>query len=144
MLEFFTANWATVLLSLITAGALAFCRWSWKQATTYKNLLKEKEDERLDDLIDTKLEPIVKDIEQLREYIRKTDEKETYKIDLIVSSYRFRLIQLCKVYLKQGHMTQEQYDQLVEFYKVYVGLGGNGQAKQYYDKTIELPIREDE
>jgi hypothetical protein len=33
---------------------------------------------------------------------------------------------------------------LVEFYKVYVGLGGNGQAKQYYDKTIELPIREDE
>ncbi len=38
-------------------------------------------------------------------------------------------------------MTQDQYDQLTEFYKLYHSLGGNGQAKEYYEKTMELEIR---
>ena len=41
-------------------------------------------------------------------------------------------------------MTQKQYDQLVEFYKLYVGLGGNGQAKEYYEKAMVLEIRDAE
>ena len=40
-------------------------------------------------------------------------------------------------------MTQDEYDQLTEFYKLYTGLGGNGQGEDYYNKTIRLPIRED-
>ena len=38
-------------------------------------------------------------------------------------------------------MTQEQYDQLSEFYRIYSGLGGNGQAKEYYELALELPIK---
>jgi hypothetical protein len=30
-------------------------------------------------------------------------------------------------------------EQLTEFYKLYTGLGGNGQAKVYYEKAIALP-----
>ena len=60
---------------------------------------------------------------------------------LIISYYRYRLIALCKLYLRQGYMTESQYDQLTEFYKLYHGLGGNGQAKEYYEKAIELPIK---
>ena len=63
-------------------------------------------------------------------------------MNLIVASYRFRLIQLCKIYLKQRYITQDQYDQLTEFYKVYEGLGGNGQAKDYYEKAVRLEIRD--
>lgn len=63
-------------------------------------------------------------------------------MNLIVASYRFRLIQLCKIYLKQKYLTQDQYDQLTEFYKVYEGLGGNGQAKEYYEKAVRLEIRD--
>lgn len=37
-------------------------------------------------------------------------------------------------------MTQEQYDQLSEFFKVYELLGGNGQAKALFERAIELPI----
>ena len=48
---------------------------------------------------------------------------------------------MCRLYLKQGFITQDQYDQLTEFYKLYVALGGNGQAKQYYERTIQLEIR---
>lgn len=76
--------------------------------------------------------------------MRKTKETEQAHIDLIVSSYRFRLIQLCKIYIRQKYITQDQYDQLTEFYKVYVGFGGNGQAKEYYEKAIALPFAEKE
>lgn len=144
MIEFISTNWAAVLLSLITAGALAFCKWAYKQMNTYKKLLEEKDMQLFDDTIDKKLEPIIEDIEELRDYVRQVDKSEDYKINLIISSYRFRLVQLCKIYLKQGYMTQDQYDQLTEFYKVYEGLGGNGQAKQYYEKTIILEIKEGE
>lgn len=141
MLQFFAENWASILLSLVTAGALAFCRWSWKQMKTYRSLLDEKEQNQIDDKIETKLEPIVDEIEQLRNYIRGIDIEENRKLGLIIASYRYRLVQLCKLYLKQGYMTQDQFEQLSEFYKLYHGLGGNGQAEEYYDKTRALPIK---
>ena len=141
MFQFFAENWASILLSLVTAGALAFCRWSWKQMKTYRSLLDEKEQNQIDDKIETKLEPIVNEIEQLRDYIRGIDVEENRKLGLIIASYRYRLVQLCKLYLRQGYMTQDQFEQLSEFYKLYHGLGGNGQAEEFYDKTRALPIK---
>ena len=107
----------------------------------YKKMLQEKENNDIVELIDEKLKPIVEDIEELRTYIRKIEDKERQDLTLIIASYRFRLVQLCKIYIKQGYMTQDQYDQLTEFYKLYHSLGGNGQAKEYYEKTMELEIR---
>jgi hypothetical protein len=49
-------------------------------------------------------------MEELRKYVRQVDKDEKHKIKLIVQSYRFRLSQLCRLYLKQGYMTLEQYD----------------------------------
>ena len=130
-----------IVFGLISAGALAFCRHLYKQLKEYKSLLQEKRNDNLVDLIDEKLKPILDDIEELRAYIRKIEGKENRDLTLIISSYRFRLVQLCKIYIKQGYMTQDQYDQLTEFYKLYHSLGGNGQAKEYYEKTMELEIR---
>jgi hypothetical protein len=31
--------------------------------------------------------------------------EENRKLGLIIASYRYRLVQLCKLYLKQGYMT---------------------------------------
>ena len=130
-----------ILLSLVTAGALAFCKYLHRQLKNYKSLLEEKEQDKTDIVIDAHLEPIIADIEELRRYIINIDKEENRKMDLIISSYRYRLIALCKMYLRQGYMTESQYDQLTEFYKLYTGLGGNGQAKEYYEKAIELPIK---
>lgn len=141
MTEFFLANWSNILLSLISAGLLAFARWAWKQAKTYRKLLEDKERAEIDDRIDEKIAPVVQEIEALREYVRGVDLEEKRKLDLIIASYRYRLVQLCKLYLKQGYMTQEQFEQLSEFYKMYHGLGGNGQAEEFYDKTRALPIK---
>ena len=141
MATFIAEHWATILLSLITAGALAFCRSVWKQMKNYKKLLDEKEKDKMEEMIDHKIEPIIEDIEELRVYIRETQDIEKSHMKLIIASYRYRLIQLCKVYLKQGYMTEDQFDQLTEFYKLYTGLGGNGQAKEFFDKTCQLEIR---
>lgn len=138
--EFFIANWSTITLSLITAGLLAFCRWLWKQLKDYKDMLVEKEDEILNQTIEHKLEPIVQELENLREYARDNDMENQRKWNLVIASYKFRLVQLCSIYLNKGSMTQDQFDQLTEFYKMYSDLGGNGQAKEYYDKTLVLPI----
>lgn len=141
MFAFITEHIVEILFGLISAGALAFCRYLYKQLMAYKKMLQEKENNDIVELIDEKLKPIVEDIEELRTYIRKIEDKERQDLTLIIASYRFRLVQLCKIYIKQGYVTQDQYDQLTEFYKLYHSLGGNGQAKEYYEKTMELEIR---
>lgn len=141
MFAFITEHIVEILFGLISAGVLAFCRYLYKQLMAYKKMLQEKENNDIVELIDEKLKPIVEDIEELRTYIRKIEDKERQDLTLIIASYRFRLVQLCKIYIKQGYMTQDQYDQLTEFYKLYHSLGGNGQAKEYYEKTMELEIR---
>lgn len=142
-MDFLTTYGVEILLSLITAGALGFCKHLYKQASQYKTMIEEKEDAETSIIIDKKLEPIYEELEDLRAYIRDTETIEKSHMTLIIASYRFRLIQLCKELIKAQHMTQKEYDQLTEFYRVYVGLGGNGQAKEYYEKTMELPIVEE-
>ena len=142
MIEFLSKYGVELVMSLITTGALAFCKYMHSQKENYKKLLEEKDHDKLDDEIDEKLEPIVQEIEELRKYIREVDINENNRINLIIASYRFRLIQLCQIYLHQGYMTSNQYEQLSEFFKVYSGLGGNGQGKEYYEKAIELPVRD--
>ena len=141
MVEFLSKYGLELVMSLITAGALAFCKYMYGQMKNYKKLLEEKDHDELDDEIDKKLEPIVQEIEELRKYIREVDVNENNRMNLIIASYRFRLVQLCQIYLRQGYITSDQYEQLSEFFKVYSGLGGNGQAKAYYDKAMQLPVK---
>lgn len=141
MLTFVTEHLVEIFFGLVSAGALAFCKYLHSQLKNYKKLLEESKDTELEKTIDSRIEPIQKEIEELRQYIIDTKDIEKSHMQLIISSYKFRLVQLCKEYIKQGFMTQGQYDQLSEFYRVYSGLGGNGQAKEYYELALELPIR---
>lgn len=126
MWAFIAEHLVEIVFALISAGALAFCRYLYKQLRAYKQLLNDKKYEDLDDRIDEKLKPILDDIEEIRGYIRRTESKENRDLELIIASYRFRLVQLCKLYMKKGYMTQDEYDQLTEFFKLYSSLGGNG------------------
>lgn len=105
--------------------------------------MAEKENAKTEHMIEEKLEPIYEELEALRTYIRETESIEKTHMSLIIASYRFRLIQLCKEFIRQGYLTPQQYDQLNEFYRVYVGLGGNGQAQDYYNRAVSLSIYED-
>ena len=141
MLTFVTKHLLEIFFGLVSAGALAFCKYLHNRLKNYKKLLEENKDTELEKTIDSRIEPIQKEIEELRKYVMETKDIEKNHMQLIISSYKFRLVQLCKAYIKQGYMTQDQYDQLSEFYRVYSGLGGNSQAKEYYDLAQELPIR---
>lgn len=141
-MEFFINHMWEIFFGLVAAGALAFCKYLHSQLKNYKKLLDEKDNAELRKVILDELEPIVEEIHRLEKRLKACEEKEHDNIDLILQSYKFRLIQLCKTYLRQQYLTQAQYDQLNEFFKVYSGLGGNGQAEEYYDKAMALPIRE--
>lgn len=144
MLTFVTEHLVEILFGLVSAGALGVCKYFHSQLKNYKKLLEENENEELEKTIDSRIEPIQKEIEELRKYILDTKNIEKAHLDLILSSYKFRLVQLCKEYMRQGYMKQGQYDQLSEFYRIYSGLGGNGQAKEYYELAVDLPIKPDD
>lgn len=142
MLEFITTHLLEIIFGLISAGALAFCKHLHSKMKTYKKLTEEKENSTLDNTIETHIEPIRQEIEELRKYVLESNKIANNHMNVILASYRFRLTQLCKAYIQQGFMTNGEYEQLIEFYKVYTSLGGNGQAKTYYERAIQLPVHD--
>ncbi len=140
----FLAEWGLeILFGLISAAILGYAKWKGEKLkgklNTAETLIREKEKKELESSIETHLEPIYQELEDLRKYIRETKDIEKSHMSLIVASYRFRLVQLCKGFLNQGYITVDQRTQLDEFYKLYTGLGGNGQAKLYYEQCVALP-----
>ena len=140
----FLAEWGLELLfGLLSAIVLGYAKFKGdklkKELDTAKQLTEEKKKQEVEDSIESHVEPIYQELEDLRKYIRDTKNIEQSHMNLIIASYRFRLVQLCKGFLNQGYMTMEQRTQLDEFYKLYTGLGGNGQAKIYYEQCINLP-----
>ena len=70
-------------------------------------MMHAKEATKTEQMVEEKLEPIYEELEALRTYIRETESIEKVHMSLIIASYRFRLIQLCKLYLKQEYMTED-------------------------------------
>ena len=138
------AEWGLeILFALISAIVLGYAKYKGdklkKERDEARQLIEDKKKKEMEQSIEVKLEPIYEELEELRRYIRETKDIEKSHMNLIVASYRFRLIQLCKGFLNQGYMTMDQRTQLDEFYTLYTGLGGNGQAKIYYEQCINLP-----
>lgn len=142
MSSFIAEHFIEILFGLISAGLLAFCKHIYSQMNTYKKLAEHEKKENLEKTIDEHLEPIKQELNKLRDYTLNLESQEKERMNLILTSYKFRLVQLCEIYLRKGVLTYSEYEQLNEFYKVYSGLGGNGQGKEYYEKTIKLPIQQ--
>lgn len=142
MLDFVIKYWVEFALGLVAAGLGAFCKHLMKERKQYQELMKQEELKKQDAHLEEKISPIVDDIEQIRTYLRNLETADAKKFDIIISSYRFRLCQLCKLYMEKQYMTSGEYEQLNEFYKMYTELGGNGQAKEWYDKVKVLPVHD--
>lgn len=145
----FLAQWGLdLLLALAAAGITAYFKYQSnelkKKLQAYEQQQVAERTAKTEHMVEEKLEPIYEELEALRTYIRETESIEKTHMSLIIASYRFRLIQLCKEFIRQEYLTPAQYDQLNEFYRVYTGLGGNGQAQQYYERAVALPIRNPE
>lgn len=152
----FLSEWGSqIVLSLVIAALTYVLNKNMKakdeSMKQYQELLAKEADDKTKKEIDVQLEPIYKELEDIRKYILSLQEKEDKDLEdikgnfkLIIASYKYRLVQLCKEFLKQGFMYQYQYDQLNEFYTLYHKLGGNGQGTSYYEKVCnELKVRPD-
>lgn len=163
-MEILTEYGIEIFFGLVSAGLLAWCKSLFAQ----KKKLEEKEKEDLNRLhrqmILDEIEPIVEELKILKDRIDKglidakheadmthaqmykdlevITKKNDKNLELIINSYKYRLIQLCKTHLRDGYITQDEFDQITEMYKLYHGLGGNGQAQEYYDRVMELDIVE--
>lgn len=142
MWDFVVKYWVEFALGLVASGLGLFCKHLMAERKRYKILAKAEEQKKQDAHMDEKLTPILDDIEEIRKYLRNIQSEDSRKFDIIIASYRFRLCQLCKIYLNRGYMTSAEYEQLNEFYKTYTGLGGNGAAKEWYDKVKVLPVHD--
>ena len=153
--------WEQILehaIDFLFAGLSAFMAWMTRTVIKERKQLKKEEEERIANqtktMIQQELRPVIEELHRLEKQIQDAKAQEKSDIEklqtefdkdvgCILASYKFRLIQLCIGYLKQGYMTTDQFNQLSEFYKVYHGLNGNGQAQEYYERAIKLPIKDD-
>lgn len=92
--------------------------------------------------VSKQIDPLVEEISEVKKRIEEYEAAFQLQIESILSSYRYRLMFLCRQYLERGSMTSEELEQLTEFFKVYSDLGGNGKAKMMYERTLELPIKD--
>ena len=104
------AEWGVeVFFAILTASVVGYAKWHGKklrdEIEEAKRLVEKQEKEKIEEMIEIELEPVYKELEDLRKYIRETENLEKTHMNLIIASYRFRLIQLCKGFLAQGYIT---------------------------------------
>ena len=98
----------------------------------------------------TRLNPMQDEIEHLKDDIteilnnlkeqgielQNIHEKEELLAHETRCAWRYRIRQLCHAYLARGYISFDEYSQLQEMYNIYQAIGGNGQTKELYDKTV--------
>lgn len=66
-----------------------------------------------------------------------------YVRDGLLAILHDRIYQACNFYIKQGWVDVQGLRNLEYMYKPYAAMGGNGTAKQLYERVKDLPIKEE-
>ena len=62
---------------------------------------------------------------------------------LLVALSHDRIVYLSKSALKDGYISQDDYDNLAQITQPYFEAGGNHLARKYWDEVQKLPIKDD-
>ena len=171
-MEILTKYAVEIFFGLVSAGLLGFCKHLISKNKQLEEMQKADQNRQYRQMILDEIEPIINEITRLKSEITAVDTnakvaltqfkteaditkqhmyddlnkiqaKNEENFKLIINSYKFRLIQLCKTHIRDGYISESDFEQITEMYKLYHGLGGNGQAQEYYDKVLELEIKKD-
>lgn len=171
-MEILTKYALEIFFGLVSAGALAFCKHLWGKNKRLEEMQKADQNRQYRQMILDEIEPIINELTRLKGELANVDtnaksavlslkgesgiehqkmyadlnriQSENEKnFHLIIDSYKFRLIQLCKTHLRDDFITESDFEQITEMYKLYHGLGGNGQAQEYYEKVLKLDVKPD-
>lgn len=172
-MEILTKYALEIFFGLVSAGALAFCKHLWSKNKKLEEMQKADQNRQYRQMIVDEIEPIVDELTRLKAEIvgvdnnaktminqlkseadathavmysdlKKVEDDNVRNLNMIINSYKFRLIQLCKSHLRDNYITEADFEQITEMYKLYHGLGGNGQAQEYYERVLKLEIKPDE
>lgn len=138
----------SIILAIATIRINKYFKEKERNTAIIEQLHETQECENERNRIREEIKPLVDEIALIHAELGVIDgridgcvETEAQHIAAIRVSYRYRLVTLCRTYLRQGFMTAEQFEQLNEFFNVYRAIGGNGQAEDYYNRVRELEIR---
>ncbi len=84
---------------------------------------------------------MLEDIKQHGVDLANVHEREKHLEHETRCAWRYRIRTLCHAYIKRGWMSHEEFSQLQEMFNLYTAIGGNGQTKELYDKTMQLDIK---
>ena len=162
MMEVLIEHATEILLAVVTSMSVAYAKHLNDQKKKFEQIMQEDKNRQYRQMILDEIEPIIEELKSLSNQVsmglsdlrKESNDAYTHMYDdlnkivnennknleLIINSYKFRLIQLCKTHLRDGWITQDDFDQVSEMYKLYHGLGGNGQAHEYYEKVMELDV----
>lgn len=134
-----------ILMSVVTTIALWFLRKLGKQIDEYQAIIEKSRNEDLKDvvaeIVNEKIAPMQASIDKQSKAMEDFEIAWEKKQSQDLLFYKYQLINACKKCLKQGYLTQYQFDNLSEIHKIYSGLGGNFQGDEYYERAKALPIR---
>ena len=103
----------------------------------------------------TRLQPTQEEIEHLKDDIteiintlkdqgvdlQNIKAKEEHLEHETRCAWRYRIRTLCHAYIQRGWMSHTEFSQLQEMYNLYTAIGGNGQTKELYERTMRLDIK---
>lgn len=161
MLEFLAAWAGELILGLIATAITIYFKKQINRLETEldkaKKFDEQQEEEVICQLIEKKISPLkaehlqidhnvedrmkvlYEELENIRAFERKTRIDSDELKQVLLDSWKYRLQELCEVYLKRGSITVDEFRQIQEFYGCYTSLGGNGIIKILFDKIKDLP-----
>ena len=173
MAQFIIEHTIEIFFGIISASAIGYAKYLYSRNKELQRMQHEEQSRQYRQMIIDEIEPIIAELTRLKKEItdiehemelklqnvqheadlehknmyddlNKIQAKNGENFNLILNSYKFRLIQLCKDHLRDGYITENDFEQVSEMYKLYHGMGGNGQAQEYYDKVMSLEMRPNE
>ena len=129
---FLTERWIVLLFGLLSSAIIAYCRHLSNKFQQYRDILDERNERELEDLIEEKLIPVQQELEETQ-----------YKFNAIKESYRYRLIFLCEQYLDRGYLTPKEYSSLSELAYILDEKNLLSLCEYYGGTTITIPKIED-
>lgn len=82
-------------------------------------------------------------MQPLRDAVKEQAKRTELMEEGVQSILHDRIYQACNFYLKRGWVTVADLKNLEHMFTPYSAMGGNGTAKELYERVKDLPIREE-
>lgn len=78
------------------------------------------------------------------QWVMTRKKKKTPTDTMVLAIGRDRLNVLCKKYLKEGEIPEDEYESFIAMGDAYIGMGGNSKVRKLFDECKELDIERKE